>query len=141
MKQHVLVVLLCWEALPLVSGCPPNTNPPPEKPLVAFTCGKDEQVGCNPCGRIVGGSEAVKNSVPWQAALITMWSPGLLMSPDQPICGGVIISPYHVLTSALCAVWPNMHVVVGEHNTRDTNDSATRHEVKNQYWNPQVLLT
>ena len=54
---------------------------------LSFECGVAD-VG----DRIVGGNEVDPNSIPWQV---------LYLSPGR-ICGGTIISPYHIMTAAHC---------------------------------------
>lgn len=49
-----------------------------------------------PNARIVGGEEAVPNSLPYQVALITEFSTG------RAFCGGSLIRPDVVLTAAHC---------------------------------------
>jgi len=48
-------------------------------------------------GRIQGGEEVERHSIPWQVAIFNhVWSDW------KPYCGGVLISPSHVLTAAHC---------------------------------------
>jgi len=61
--------------------------------------------------RIVGGNETEKNEFPWQVML--------MLSGDQGLCGGSILSNQTILTAAHCADhWgvEDMTVVVGEHD-------------------------
>ncbi|KAK3090988.1 hypothetical protein FSP39_016279 [Pinctada imbricata] len=66
----------------------PKTAPILEK--LKATC------GVRPLGgyRIVGGKEAVRNSWPWQVAILTRWK--------EQYCGGTLIAPGWVLTAAHC---------------------------------------
>ena len=45
--------------------------------------------------RIIGGSEVVPNSLPWQVGIAVKGS-------RNPQCGGTLISIRHVLTSVIC---------------------------------------
>nr|XP_015219956.1 PREDICTED: coagulation factor VII [Lepisosteus oculatus] len=61
-------------------------------------------------GRIVGGTECPKGHCPWQV---------LLEYNKKPFCGGVILTPYWVITASHCleklkAAY--LKVVAGEHN-------------------------
>ena len=47
--------------------------------------------------RIVGGKESIPGSRPWQAAMVRK-------DTGKVICGATIISEYHVVTAAHCAV-------------------------------------
>ena len=100
----------------LVSACLRPRPPPPPEP--SFNCGRDNN-------KIVGGTQAARNSIPWQAALLSYWSGGF------PFCGGVIVSPFHILTAAHCAWEPHKWVQVGEHNIKESSyyDGATHHAV------------
>ena len=64
------------------------------KQLKNFSCGK--KLGTV---RITGGSEAEKNSIPWQVLLRPLGSEKAFNSGS---CGGTILSPYHVMTAAHC---------------------------------------
>ena len=66
--------------------------------------------------RIVGGSEAVPYSIPWQVGLVHWGS-------TYPNCGGTLISNRHVLTAAHCtySTIAVIAVIVGDHNI-DDND-------------------
>ena len=83
--------------------------------------------------RIVGGSEADANSIPWQVGLV----------PSQgstPFCGGTIITPYHILTAAHCTDGQTslaVQVIAGEHDTLTTADKATRHSIAHVLDHPQ----
>lgn len=65
--------------------------------------------------RVVGGTDVVPNSWPWQISL-RVFSRGKLYH----ICGGSLISPTHVVTAAHCveknAAPSRYKVVVGEHD-------------------------
>ncbi|KAJ8982905.1 hypothetical protein NQ317_004559 [Molorchus minor] len=73
-----------------------------------------------PSSRIVGGTEAPPNSIPYQVALF------LPVQGGTSFCGGSLISRKTVLTAAHCVdslVGP-VEVVLGAHNVRD--DEATQ---------------
>jgi len=75
--------------------------------------------------RIVGGSEADANSIPWQVGLVSNQG-------STPFCGGTIITPYHILTAAHCTndqTGAAVQVIAGEHDTLSTADKATRHSI------------
>ncbi|KAL9985658.1 hypothetical protein ACROYT_G008084 [Oculina patagonica] len=60
--------------------------------IIAFA---EANCGIRPAGsRIVGGEEAVENSWPWQAMLMS--------SSNRQFCGGSLIDPSWVLTAAHC---------------------------------------
>lgn len=69
--------------------------------------------------RIVGGNEAVPNSLPWQVALFI---------DGQYFCGGSLISNEWVLTAAHCADNAGFfEIYLGSHNVRlDSVDEPTR---------------
>uniref|UniRef100_A0A0P5YUC4 Clip-domain serine protease n=1 Tax=Daphnia magna TaxID=35525 RepID=A0A0P5YUC4_9CRUS len=73
--------------------------------------------------RIVGGTEAVPNSLPWRVALFI---------DDQYFCGGSLISNEWVLTAAHCAdAAVFFDVYLGSHNVRlAAADEPTRVEVR-----------
>jgi len=90
------------------------------KALGQTTCG-DADVVYN---RIVGGDEAVKHSIPWQAFL------KLTSNGNIFICGGTIIDSTHILTAAHCTVdVQSIEVFTGEHDISDAQGD-TRHIVK-----------
>merc|ERR1719385_260641 len=91
-----------------------------KEPQASFTCGVND---VNP--KIVGGSDAAPNSVPWQVALVSPW-----VSSGKPFCGGTIISPYHILTAAHCAWVPNIWIRVGEHDITTHHDDSSLHKVQ-----------
>ena len=62
-----------------------------EKIFVSFLSGS---CGSRPSTRIVGGTEAPKNSWPWQVMLMS--------SSNRQFCGGSLIDPSWVLTAAHC---------------------------------------
>ncbi|XP_033701520.1 kallikrein-14 isoform X2 [Tursiops truncatus] len=60
--------------------------------------------------KIIGGSRCIRNSQPWQAAL--------LAGPHRSfLCGGSLLSDEWVITAAHCAR-PNLRVALGKHNLR-----------------------
>ncbi|XP_002164641.1 chymotrypsin-like elastase family member 3B isoform X1 [Hydra vulgaris] len=61
-------------------------------------------------GRVIGGTTPVRGSWPWQVLMITN---------NQPGCGGTLIAPNWVLTAAHCVhqTYPQQHILRGgEHN-------------------------
>jgi trypsin len=64
-------------------------------------------------GKIVGGMEANKHSIPWQVGLTNSWI-------SSPFCGGTIIGPKTIMTAAHCVIDdpnPDHYVVnVGIHD-------------------------
>ena len=54
-------------------------------------CGESDVV----IDRIVGGEDAVKHSIPWQAALTRIGS-------NFVDCGGTVIDETHIMTAAHC---------------------------------------
>ncbi|XP_015768932.1 PREDICTED: serine protease 55-like [Acropora digitifera] len=80
---------------------PPPASPSPPGP-VPPTPGPGPSPLPSSCGarpisnaRIVGGSETVKNSIPWQA---------MLRTDGGQFCGGSLIHPQWVLTAAHCVM-------------------------------------
>ena len=74
----------------------------------------------NGVNRIVGGQEAIPNSIPHQ---VSLQIPG----SDYHFCGGSIISPDHVLTAAHCVSGSHpatTQVVVGEHDLGVDDDGT-----------------
>ena len=83
-------------------------------------CGRKPLAGFS---NIVGGSEVIPHSIPWQVGLDEV-------GVKRPIdCGGTLISDRHVLTAAHCKPSHGMvHVIVGEHNISSPEDGI-RHEI------------
>jgi len=99
--------------------------------VAAGQCGEDNVVVKKELSmsRIVGGQEAVKNSIPWQVAIV---APRGRLGPDTPFCGGTIIDSTHILTAAHCTKnrkASQIQVLTGMHETSATHQ-ATRHDVK-----------
>ena len=62
-------------------------------------------------GEIVGGSNAVKNVWPWQAAIFISTPEGNFF------CGGTLVSPTKVVTAAHCLEGASsLTVVLGDHD-------------------------
>ena len=78
--------------------------------------------------RIIGGSEAPPHSLPFQVALTNYHDKG-----SEPFCGGALISPNYVLTSAQCTEGKkasSILVVVGEHNFQTKGDGEDYYDVQ-----------
>ena len=73
-------------------------------------------------GRIVGGSEVIPYSVPWQVALQMHDTDG-----GFPMCGGTLLGSRHVLTAAHCVSqgYIDFDAVVGEHTISNSSDGTT----------------
>jgi len=74
--------------------------------------------------KIVGGTEVVPNSIPYQASLRRLRKDGTY----KGFCGGVVISTDHILTAAHCCDHmkssPSSYGVwVGKHNIRETEST------------------
>jgi secreted trypsin-like serine protease len=77
--------------------------------------------------RIVGGSDVSSHSIPYQVALTDYRDKGV------PYCGGALISPNYVLTSAQCTKGKTagtILVVVGEHNYQLIGDGEDYYDVE-----------
>jgi len=73
----------------------------------------NEVCKCKIPDRIVGGTVAVPNSIPFQVGLTSA------PSGTRPYCGGSLISPNYVLTAAHCTqgtAASSMRIIVGDHN-------------------------
>jgi len=77
--------------------------------------------------RIVGGTEAAPNSLPWQVALFI---------DDQYFCGGSLISPDWVLTAAHCADNATFfNIMLGAHDVRlPAAEEPTRVEYRSEVY-------
>ena len=86
---------------------------------------------------VVGGVEAIPNSIPWQVALVQR-------GERIPRCGGTIICEKFVMTAAHCiGLNPDVNrfqVLAGEHDLSDDSDGATRHNVKNISVHPDYIV-
>merc|ERR1712117_838665 len=83
-----------------------------------FGCGESDVV----LDRIVGGENAVKHSIPWQAALTRRGS-------NFVFCGGTVIDETHIMTAAHCTESNrNLDVLIGEHDVT-VAQGETRHRV------------
>jgi len=132
----VKIVISILGFIELVNSC----LAPPPKPPVPFSCGRapTDRDG----HRIVGGSDAEPNSIPWQAGIASLWS------LDLPYCGATIISPYHLLTSAHCVVihthgpwwFPDSFITIGEHYVKERNDT-TFHAIECVHYHPDFNAT
>lgn len=60
--------------------------------VMAVAAGSASAASVSP--RIVGGSNTTLEEHPWQVAIY--------YGPSNPVCGGVILDPWHVLTAAHC---------------------------------------
>ncbi|KAI4469002.1 chymotrypsin-related [Holotrichia oblita] len=88
--------------------------------------------------RIVGGREARRNSIPYQAGVIIRTDRGNFF------CGGTLISTLYVLTAAHCLDWAEtVHVRLGAHTIEDNEPTQVRINasrwVQHQQWNRDLL--
>ena len=91
----------------------------------------------NNTGYAIGGQVAKPNSIPWQVGLVKT-------GEDNPDCGGTIICTKFVMTAAhcvksvsICNTNPmNCQVLVGEHDLSNSDDDATRHNIKEFHVHP-----
>jgi len=111
-----IVLLLC--SLQLNLACVTVTPPPTPAPTAAPPTGTfDCKCGVSTTNsRIVGGTEANKNELPWQVQLVR--------SDGSHWCGGSLLSSRTVLTAAHCKQ-PGLAAVVGEHDI-STSDGEQR---------------
>ncbi|KAK9685221.1 Trypsin [Popillia japonica] len=92
-----------------------------------------------PLGRIVGGTEAVPNSIPSMAALLLTAAEGIFF------CGGSLISPSFILTAAHCLDGViQVQVILGAHRWNELEGSQIRRFTnsftQHQAWNPATLV-
>ena len=80
----------------------------------------------------MGGGEATPHSFPYQVAVV-------LTKTSNAFCGGAILSEKFVFTAAHCVDRlprgrpvrnTTFQIIAGEHDLRDNNDNATRHNIK-----------
>ena len=82
-------------------------------------------------GRVWGGEEVERSSIPWQVAIFDH-----IHNEWQPVCGGTLISPYHVLTAGHCMGFPNdcwrYSVGIGMHHGNVSDGTRIRiHHISN----------
>ena len=82
-------------------------------------------------GRVWGGEEVERSSIPWQVAIFDH-----IHNEWQPVCGGTLISPYHVLTAGHCVDFPNdcwrYSVGIGMHHGNVSDGTRIRiHHISN----------
>jgi len=82
--------------------------------------------------RIVGGSEVMPNSIPWQVALV-------VKKDKEFICGGTILCPKFVMSAGHCAhPDPNqLMIVAGKHDFNKDEESESEHAIKNIHLHPE----
>ena len=80
----------------------------------------------------MGGGEVTPHSIPYQVGMA-------LTNTSNTLCGGSILSKKFVITAAHCfdlnylgrpITNATYQIIAGEHDLRDKNDSATRHNIK-----------
>ena len=81
--------------------------------------------------RIWGGEEVQRSSIPWQVAIFDH-----IHNEWQPVCGGTLISTYHVLTAAHCVKYPDdcwrYSVGIGMHDGDVSDGTRIRiHHISN----------
>lgn len=100
--------------------------------LIVLVSGQSEPINANKTfdfinGRIVGGSEAVKNSAPWVVSL--QYGFDVLAHA----CGGSIIAPNWVLTAGHCLVdvpkSGNYEVLAGKHDLETVESTEQRRTI------------
>ncbi|KAI4466672.1 chymotrypsin-related [Holotrichia oblita] len=89
--------------------------------------------------RIVGGSEAERNSIPYQVALLLTRSDGTFF------CGGSLISRKFVLTAAHCVEdVTSAQVILGAHRFNENEDGQVRLQATKFHihsgWNSLILI-
>jgi len=78
----------------LATGCLLFDNVQSNETGFNAECGKTKLSS----GRVWGGEEVERHSIPWQVAIFDH----TYLNDGYPLCGGTLISPYHVLTAAHC---------------------------------------
>ncbi|XP_074612865.1 trypsin-like [Acropora palmata] len=107
---------------PPASPSPPGPVPPTPGPgpsPLPSSCGARP----NSNARIVGGSETVKNSIPWQA---------MLRTDGGQFCGGSLIHPQWVLTAAHCVMSESessFKIWLGAHRREEKEDTTQEFSV------------
>ena len=82
-------------------------------------------------GRIVGGTRAVAHSQPWVAHF---WF------QTTTVCGGALISRWHVLSAAHCNRKGELtHAVLGDHNLVERDVGEERYKIRKWHYHPKVL--
>ena len=112
--DFLAVLLCCLACLSATRGC----GSPTIKPVVPGL------------SRIVGGSEAVPHSWPWQVSLQT--------ASGYHFCGASLINESWAVTAAHCGVGPSTRVVLGSHDLlrNDTDQDVQVAKVEKVFPHP-----
>lgn len=117
----------CWQNYHRCLKHQKKPTPAPVPPHVGG-CGKPDIPGI----RVIAGKTAVRGSWPWQ---------GLVMYYGHPVCGGALIAPQWVVTSAHCVYkyetsgW--FSVKFGEHDRKSFEGTEVRIRVDKVIRHPQ----